>query len=154
MAQKPEIQYVGQFYVHGSAAVAPKEKKTPRKFLAKEKPKKLHRIYIDPVATCGVIVAVVMLVVMAIGAIHLEQIWEEHFAMKEYLSELKRENAALEHNFRLSYDLEEIEKLSQTLELVPVQEAAVKDVQVTVPVPEPEPTWWDEVLWFLRGLFA
>lgn len=155
MAQKPEIQYVGQFYVHGSEAVAPrqKQKKTPRA-QTREKPRKIHRIYVDPVATVGILVAVVMLTVMVIGAIHLETMWEEHHAVNELVSELKRENAALEHNFRLSYDLEEIRKLAETLELVPISEAQVQEVRITPPVPKPERTWWDDVLWFFEGLFA
>lgn len=155
MAYKPEIQYVGQFYVQGSEALAPrKPEKKKKTFLAKPQHEKLSRIYIDPVATVGILVAVVMLVVLVMGAVHLQGMWDDHYAMQEYLSELKRENAALEHNYRIGYDVEEVQKLALALGLVPMEEVENRSLRITIPEPQPETTFWDNVVWFFEGLFA
>ena len=155
MAYKPEIQYVGQFYTHGSEALAPKKaaKKAPA-FLEKEKTRKVRKVYLDPVAFCGILVAVVMLTALVLGAVQLYDVWQDHYAMEEYVSQLKRENAELAHNYHISYDLDEIRKFADTLGLVPMEEVESRTVRVTIPEPEPERTWWDNVLWFFDGLFA
>lgn len=153
MVNKPEIQYVGQFYVHGSEAPALKKaKKKEHAFLAK--PERVRKVYVDPVAFCGILVAAVMLVALVLGSLQLQQVWQEHAVMQEYLSQLKRENAALEHNYRISYDLDEIKKLSDTLGLVPIEEVETQHVRVTPPEPKPQRTWLDDVRWFFEGLFA
>ena len=74
--------------------------------------------------------------------------------MSHYLSELKRENARLEHNYYTSYDLQEVEAQAIAMGLVPLDQIPTLSVRVTVPVPEPEETAWDEFVWFIQGLFA
>ena len=72
MDQKPEIQYVGQFYVYGSEVQAEKKKQQKKNQLPKiPKPTREHYIYIDPAAVCGIAVAAVMLVVLIVGAFQL-----------------------------------------------------------------------------------
>ena len=38
--------------------------------------------------------------------------------------------------------------------MIPVEEATVMKIHVTVPQPEPERTWLDDFVWFVEGLFA
>ena len=156
MASKPEIQYVGQFYVYGSEAaqVAPKWRprfQLPRPRLELEK---IEKIYVDPVALIGLVVAAVMLIAMVVCACQIHSSWQEYEEMSHYLSELKRENARLEHNYYTSYDLQEVEAQAIAMGLVPLDQIPTLSVRVTVPVPEPEETAWDEFVWFIQGLFA
>ena len=69
MDQKPVIQYVGQFYVYGSEVKAPKKKQQSAKVFLPKKPKtgKERRIYVDPVAMGGIVLAVAVLVALCIG---------------------------------------------------------------------------------------
>ena len=108
----------------------------------------------DPVALCGMAVAVVMLVVLIIGAFRLQQSWEQYNQVSGCLSQLRRENAQLEHNYRTSFDLEKVRSSAEGLGMIPREETKNVTVWVSVPVPEAEPTLWDDILWFLRGLFG
>jgi hypothetical protein len=38
--------------------------------------------------------------------------------------------------------------------MVPIEEAQVIHISVELPEPEPEPSFWDDVVWFFSGLFA
>ena len=67
MAQRPDIQYVTQFYTYGSEAKvlelkpARKQQKMP---LPKAKPMQKIRVVVDPVAWCGIALALVLVVLM------------------------------------------------------------------------------------------
>lgn len=154
MERKPDIQYVGQFYVQGSTAPQIGEKQKKKATLPKLRREKLQKVYVDPVALCGMTVAVVMLVVLILGAFRLQKSWEQYNQMSGYLSQLRRENAQLEHNYRTSFDLEKVRSSAEGLGMIPREEAQNATVWVSVPIPEPEPTLWDDIMWFLRGLFA
>ena len=156
MAKKPEIQYVGQFYVYGSEAQVVAPKKKPQFQLPKPRLElqKIEKVYVDPVALVGLLVAAVMLVCMVVGACQISSCWQEYEAMSHHLSELQRENARLEHNLHISYDLEEVEAKALSMGLVPVEEIPSMSVRVTVPAPEAEESAWDELVWFVKGLFA
>ena len=157
MVHKPVIQYVGQFYVYGSEAkeLAPKHKQRQTRFAAPQTAVETQRkIYVDPVALVGIVVAVVMLISLVVGAIQIRTTWQEYDAIERYLVELKRENTLLEHNYRSNYDLEEIRTTALALGMVPATEAKTIAVRVTIPEPEKEPTRWDDFVWFMKGLFA
>ena len=156
MAKKPEIRYVGQFYVYGSEAQAVAPKKRPQFQLPKPKLElqKIEKIYVDPVALIGLAVAVVMLVCMVVGACQIRSSWQEYKQMSHYLSELQRENARLEHTYHISYDMEEVEAKALAMGLVPMEQIPTMSVRVRMPVPEVEETAWDEFVWFVKGLFA
>ena len=156
MARKPEIQYVGQFYVYGSEAqaVAPKKKQSfqlPKPRLELEK---IEKIYVDPVALIGLVVAAVMLICMVVGACQISRSWQEYEEVSHYLSELKRENARLEHTLNTSYDIETIQAKAEAMGLVTMDQIPTMTVRVTIPEVEPEMTAWDEFVWFIQGLFA
>ena len=155
MERKPEIQYVGRFYVQGSTApqIAEKQKKK-KATLPRLKRQNQKKIYVDPVALCGMAVAAVMLVVLVLGAVRLEKNWERYNQVSESVSQLRRENALLEHNYRTYFDLESVRSSAEALGMIPREEAQNATVWVSVPVAEAEPTVWDDIVWFLKGLFA
>ena len=157
MNQKPKIQYVGQFYVHGSEArklQLEQEKRQAKTKLPLAKIQAIEKIYVDPVALAGIAVAVLMLVTMVLGAIQLKRDWDQYEQVAAYVSELKKENARMSHLYRSSYDLEDIKTKAGSMGLVPKSELQTMSVTVTLPEPEVEPTRMEEIKFFLEGLFA
>ena len=155
MAQKPEIQYVGQFYVFGSEA--PKQQTKPKK--PKVRLPELHlerfqKIYINPVALCGVVVALVLLGFLISGAFHLRDTRAAYDQIKTQLTDLKRENAQLYHTYHTSYDLEDIRVQAEKIGMVDGEEAERFTVFFSVPQEEKQYTAWDDFLWLLSGLFS
>ena len=119
MNQKPKIQYVGQFYIHGSEARAlqlQEEKQQAKTKLPLARIQKIEKVYVDPVALVGIAVAVVMLVTMVFGAVRIKQDWDQYERVSAYVSELKLDNASLNHAYRLSYDLKDIEAAYELFE--------------------------------------
>ena len=157
MSQKPKIQYVGQFYIHGSEArqlELQEKKKRAKSKLPLERLRKVEVVYLDPVAIFGIVTALVMLTVMILGVLQIRDDWEEYRVMSNYVSRLNSENAQLQADYRSQFDLEDIRVKAQALGMVPKSELEVRTVYVTIPQPEPEMTWLEEIQWFLSGLFA
>ena len=157
MNQKPKIQYVGQFYIHGSEArqlELQEKKKRAKSKLPMERLHKAEVIYLDPVAIFGITVALIMLAVMIVGAVRIHADWQEYRVMSDYVSRLNSENAQLQADYRSQYDLEDIRVKAAALGMVSKSELEKRTVYVTVPQPEPEMTWLEEIQWFLNGLFA
>ena len=157
MAQKPEIQYIHQYYTYGSEArvTAPAPGRAPHRAkttLPKAAPKKEIRLQVDPVALFSLLVAAVMLVLMGVGMMQYSAACDEHEAVAQYVTELRDENMLREHTYRSGYDLAQIEEQALALGMVPISEAQTITITVDVPQPEPEPTAWDNLLWFLNGL--
>ena len=157
MNQKPKIQYVGQFYIHGSEArqlELQEKKKRAKSKLPMERLHKAEVIYLDPVAIFGITVALIMLAVMIVGAVRIHADWQEYRVMSDYVSRLNSENAQLQADYRSQYDLEDIRVKAAALGMVPKSELEKRTVYVTVPQPEPEMTWLEEIQWVLNGLSA
>ncbi len=157
MNQKPKIQYIGQFYVHGSEARAlelQEEKKQAKTKLPLAKLEAVEKIYVDPVALVGIAVAVFMLVVMILGAVQLQNDWAHYTQMADYVTELRTENARLTQNYRSGYDLEDVEMKALAMGLVPKSELETVTVTITHPVIQPELTWDQKVVRFWNGLWA
>ena len=157
MNQKPKIQYVGQFYVHGSEArqlQLQEQKRQAKTKLPIARIQKIEKIYVDPVALAGIAVAVVMLMTMVLGAIQIKRDWDQYEQVSSYVSELKKENARKNHAYRLSYDLADIESKALAMGLVPRTELETMTVSVTVPEKVPQMTRMEEIRFFLEGLFA
>ena len=157
MVQKPKIQYIGQFYVHGSEAKKVETKELPKKpktQLPKAKVEQVKNVYVDPVAICGMAVAVILAVVMVFGAARIGQAWDQYEVMAGYTSDLRYENIRLTREYRGKYNLEDIRAAAENMGMIPLEEAQTMAFTVTMPVAEPEPTWWEDVTWFLKGLFA
>ena len=154
MAYKPEIQYVGQFYVYGSEAQKVAQKRKAQFQLPRPQPVKIEKVYVDPYALVGLVIAAVMLIAMVVGACQIHSCWQEYEEAFHDLSVIKREHALLEHTYNTNIDLEAVAKEAEAMGLVPVESLPAMSVRVTVPVPEPEETAWDEFVWFIQGLFA
>ena len=147
MNQKPKIQYIGQFYVYGSEARAlelEEKRKQAKTRLPLAKLESIEKIYIDPVALVGIAVAVVMLVVMILGAVQLHDDWNAYQQMDDYVTSLRAQNAELTLNYRSMYDLADIEMKALAMGLVPREQ--VESCAVTVTMPEIQETvlTWDQ----------
>ena len=105
-------------------------------------------------AIFGIVTALVMLTVMILGVLQIRDDWQEYRIMSNYVSRLNSENAELQADYRSQYDLEDIRIKAQALGMVPKSDLEVRTVYVTIPQPEPEMTWLEELQWFLSGLFA
>ena len=156
MVQKPKIQYVGQFYVHGSEArqLELEQQRKAKTRLPLARLQKIQKLYVDPVAVIGITVAIFMLVVMTMGTLQLQEDWDAYQRMSGYVDGLRYENAQLEKTYREGYELKDIETKALALGLVPKEELETRSVIVTVPQPEPVPNKIDQIKWFLEGLFA
>ena len=157
MAAKPEIQYVGQFYVYGSEAkkLEPKRQEQRKKAVRPQaQAEQVMVISIDPVALIGLAVAVVMLVCLVVSALQIVDTWKEFDTVSKYMAQLKQENAALEHEYANGYDIVEVESAALALGMIPATEANTIVLSVSIPQPEPEPSAWAEFVWFMEGLFA
>lgn len=157
MAQKPEIQYVGQFYVHGSEAkelARKNEQKKARTELPQHRFERVRKVQVDALAICSLLMATVLLVTMVVGALSMQTAWQELETAQQYVFELQTRNSVLASEYHASYDLEEVRSAALALGMIPASEAEVMKVHVTVPVREPEMTWTEEIVWFMEGLFA
>ncbi len=157
MVRKPDIQYVHEFYVHGSEArvieLKPK-RRVIKTILPKIAPDRSIRIGVDPIALCGIAVAVVMLVLMLVGVGQFVNARNDYQAMSNQVISLQNENVVLRQKYENSYDLDEIAHMAHSLGMIPVDEAQVMYINPVVPVREAEPTMWENIRWFVDGLFA
>ena len=155
MANKPEIQYVEQFFIPGSEApqLQPQRGGQPARKPRVQQEKKIC-ILVDPVAMLGLVVAVTMLVLMAVGVYQYNAASQRNEAVNDYLLQLKDTNITREYQYRTKLDLEKVAEQAKALGMIPASEAQTITVHVEVPQPEPENTWWDDLVWFLEGLFA
>ena len=157
MVQKPEIQYVHQFYVYGSEAkvleLKPQKKKN-RSYLPKAAPDEKIKIAIDPFALCGIVVAVAMLVLLVVGSIQYLQVCQEYQQMMDYVVTLQNENIIKEDQYLSKIDLADIEEKALALGMIPKEQATVVYISGEMPQPEPEMTIWQEICWYFNELFA
>ena len=159
MALKPEIQYIGQFYVHGSEAKAVAVKQEPEKKQSEYKLplhhfQKVQKIHVDPLALCSILLAAVMLISMVAGTLQIQSAWQELEAANRYVYNLEAIHRQKVSEYRTALDLEDIRAKAETLGMIPVAEAATMEITVTIPEPKAEPTMWDDIVWFMEGLFA
>ena len=157
VTQKPKIQYVGMFYVHGSEAKKLQEeqrRKEARTKLPLERLRKIEAIYIDPVALISIAVAVLMLVTMVYGVLRITKDWTEYRQMSAYVSELNLENANLYQEYRENIDLEDVYTKAVALGMLPVEEVPTRTITVHVPEAPVEPTWMERTTAFFTRLFA
>lgn len=157
MAKRPEIQYI-RLYTDGSAAkkVLPEMPSVNTARLPKARKVKIKRIYIDPVATLGIVVAVCMLVLMAVGVAQCYRAQQEAYIMESYIAQLRAENTVLQKQYSDGYDLEAVEKAALSLGLVPKD--SVEKISIEIPAPQLQLTEqesiWGKIGTFLTKLFA
>ena len=157
MANKPEIQYVGQFYVYGSEAralAAKRARKRAQTQLPDQAVQQVRQVRVDVLAVASLVLAGVLLVTMVMGALSMQTAWQDLRTAKQYVYELEAKNRVLTVEYRSSYDLEEIRSAALSLCMIPAEEAQMRSFTVTMPGQEPEPTFLENLQWFLKGLFA
>lgn len=156
-ARKPDIQYITQFYTHGSEAqvleLRPARKKH-KTVLPKAIPQEKIRIMMDPAAICGIVVAAAMLVLLAVGMVQYLEICEEYRVMNNYVIELQNEHVQLQETYKAGYDLEDVQTKALAIGMIPKDQAEVVAISAVVPEEEPEPTWWENICWYFNELFA
>lgn len=157
MAQKPKIQYIGQFYVHGSEARA-LELEQQRKQAKARRPlarlQQVELIYLDPVAVVSILVSVIMLATMLTGVMALKEDWAVYEQMATYVSYLNKQNSDLEKEYRAGFDLADIESKALALGMVPREELQNRTVTVTVPEKEPELSRVQQIKTYFEDMFA
>ena len=157
MTQKPKIQYIGQFYVHGSEARAlelQNQPKKPKTVLPLERLEKIEKVHVDPVALVAIAVAVFMLATMILGVQQIQQDWAEYQVMAKRVHNLKETNHEKTEAFRSTYKLSEIRAKAEGMGMIPKEAAEHKIIKITRPEPVQEPGWMENVQWFVKGLFA
>ena len=157
MVQKPDIQYVTQFYSYGSEAkvLELKPEKKKKKFtLPKVTPQQKINIYVDPVAWAAIAVALVMVVLMAVSVNSYLNACTEYEAMTNYVIGLQNTNVEKQQEYVKMYDLADVEEKALALGMIPMEEVEVFTFTPVYPEPEAEPGRWENITWFLKGLFA
>ena len=154
MAQKPQIQYV-RYYTDGSAArqimpffSAKKEAQTRTRKI------KRRNVYIDPVATLGIVVAVCMLIMMAVGIFQFLAAQQEAATMERYVQQLEEKNQTLTDTYESGIDLAEVERVALALGMIPKEEAQQVTIHLSAPPAQEQPGVWERIGMFLTGLFA
>ncbi len=154
MTRQLDVQYV-RYYTNGSAAqkVATVEPIQPLR-LPKAKKYKRMVLRVDPIATVGIIVSALMLVLMLVGVSQLSSAQAKTNSMEAYVSRLEAENATLTAAYEASYDLEKIEETALALGMVPKDQVAHVTIRVPEVTAEETPGAWERFCTFLTGLFA
>ena len=155
MARQPEVRYINH-YVSGSLAYEPemKPRRKPKVQLPKVKRQKKMMIPFDPMAVCGIAVALVLMITMLGSVIHWGQAHREATALKEYVAQLQEENSKLRHTYESGFDPEEIREIALNMGMIPVEQAQHIQMQVVIPQVVEEPTGWSAVWAFILGMFA
>ena len=156
MLAKPDIQYVTQFYSYGSEAkvleLKPAQKK--KSALPKVRPTQKICIQVDPVAWAGIFIAVVMVVLMAVSVNSYLDVCADYTVMNNHVIELQNFNVEKQQEYAGMYNPDDIREKALALGMIPMEEAEVVFISPVIPEPEPETLWYENISWFLSGLFA
>ena len=106
------------------------------------------------VALIAIVVSVFMLATMIMGVLQLQTDWAEYQTAVERLHTVRESNRVKTEALREQYTLSEVREKAEKIGLVHKSEVEHITVAVTVPEPAPEVTFADNVMWFLKGLFA
>lgn len=157
MAQKPDIQYVTQFYSYGSEAKVLELKPVREKqktALPKAAPQQKILIQVDPVAWVGIAVALVMVVLLTVSVQSYLNACAEYELMTEHVITLQNTNLTDTQKYEESYNLDEVREKALALGMIPIEEAEEIIITPVIPEPEAEPGIWENISWFMKGLFA
>lgn len=159
MTEKAKIQYVGQFYIHGSTAKKldiKKRLRLPKTALPLFRPNRSPVRYFEPVAVISIVLALALVCTMAFGMLQIRQDWAAYQEMRTHLSQLQSKNAELHRKYRDAYDMEALYSKAVGLGLVPVEEVKHMTIVVTPPSREevPEMTWVQKAMLFWDNLWS
>ena len=132
MAKKPDVQYIC-YQTEGSAArklefLRPR----PKTSLPALKKKKATVIRLNPLATLGTLMSLIMLILMIVNGVQITGLQEDTKAMHRYVNDLRAENNELKDIYESNIDLDEIERQAIALGMIPVEEAQ----RITVSLPD------------------
>lgn len=133
MAQM-KAQYV-QYYTPGTAAkkLAPViPLRTPALPRTNTQQKRI-KIYLDPVALFGTVVAVSMMISVLVGFSALQTAQEKVATMVEYVETLRVENENLRTQYEGKCDLAEIKEAALALGMVPKEEVTHTVIHLELP---------------------
>jgi len=157
VANKPEIRYIN-YYTSGTAArkvePQPERQKKPRLPKPRTEAGRELVLRLDPVAIAGILVAAVLVVLMVVGVAHLYERQAQVRIAEQYLEQLKVENQQLQQTYANGYDLEEIEKYAIAMGMVPKDTLSQNTIHVVLPKPQVQPSPWEELWSFVKGMFA
>ena len=156
MALKPDIMY-GSYYTAGSAAYDLERKPAKPKAAPVHKQRRAKKkvIAVDPVAVCGLLIAVVMFFMLVSGVQDYQDSVEQAQRMSVYVEQLKNENVALQNTYDNSYDDDAVYEMATAIGMVPKEN--VEHIQIQMDIPPQEEvqlSFWENVSLFLTGLFA
>ncbi len=156
MANRVQIQYV-KYYTQDNTAkrVAPAIP-LHTGALPQIKKRKIRRIYVDPVATLGIVVAVSMMIMMLVGMSRLSSENARLEVMEQRVEMLRQQNTDLQARYDKELDLDEVKDIALALGMVPGRDVAHSSIEVELPQAE-EPAQvsiWHRIGTFLTGLFA
>ena len=156
MVKKPEIQYIDKFYVYGSEArvLELKTKRRARTILPLSAPDNTIKIGVDPIAICGIVVAIALLVALIIGSLQYVQVYRQYRAMMDHVVTQQNLNVELRENYRNGLDLVAIRDRALALGMIPAEQAPTITIRAELPQREPEMTFWEDFVWLCKGLFA
>jgi cell division protein FtsL len=146
MAQRLDVRYI-TCYTDGSAAreVALVEPFHTLKLPRVKKQKRLV-LHVDPIAICGIVLSLVLIVSMIVGAVQLDQARREATRMEAYVQTLRQENQELTQKYRDGIDMEHVMQTARALGLVPVEQ--VKHITIRFPEevqPQQQLSFWEQV---------
>ena len=156
MANRVDIQYV-QFYSADSTAkrIAPAIP-VHTGALPQIKKRKVRRVYLDPVAALGIVVAVSMMIMMLVGLSQLRSERNRLAVMEQQVEILHQKNMDLQAQYDKECNIDQVKEIALALGMVPGREVAHSSIEGELPQTE-EPvsvSIWNRIGTFLTGLFA
>lgn len=155
MALQPDIMYVS-YYTAGSAAYNIERKPEKPKAAPVHKKRRAKKVVIavDPIAVCGILVAIFMCCMLISGFREYRASAQQAQQMQSYVERLANENAALQNVYENSYDADAIYEMATAIGMVPKSEVEHVQIRVELPQEEAKLSFWENVSLFLTGLFA
>ena len=156
MALQADVQYV-KYPMNGTAAWKVErndERDNTAPVYARHRAER-KVIAVDPVALCGIALAVVMLVARVVGLVEYRHSLQQAAQMSMYVQQLEQENVQLQQTYEEGYDLDEILQIALDAGMVPAED--MQRVRLGMEPPQQEETrmsFWDTVTTFLTGIFA
>ena len=95
-----------------------------------------------------------LLIAMAVGMIRLGITASQAQKAQAYVTQLEAENEQLRDAYLAGYDAEEARRQAEAMGMIPIEDAEHVIIDVQIPQPEPEPTFWENIGLFFSELFA
>lgn len=156
MAVKTDIEYV-HYRMEGNTArkVECYDEVEDAAPIFTPRAEKTRVIAVEPVAICGILLAVVMLFSMVAGLVQYRACLQRTELLSQYVQQLESKNELLSQEYHEGFDKDEIMDIAMSAGMVPAD--AVQTVQVSMQQPAQEEihmSFWQTLTVFLAGIFA